>query len=64
MSHAMPEPGSLWRGENHPKIRVMAVADNYVMARSSGCYPFVVHVKEFRQRFVHIRPKEAGCEKL
>lgn len=28
-------------------VKVMAIADGYVMARRKGCYPFVCAVKEF-----------------
>lgn len=33
--------------DEHGEIRVMAVADGYVMVRRPGCLPFVLSVKEF-----------------
>lgn len=33
------------------EVRVMAVAEGYVMARRKGCMPFLETVAVFRQRF-------------
>jgi len=40
------------RYDDHSNVRVMAIADGYVMIRRPGCIPFIKTVKElndFRQ---------------
>jgi len=34
----------------HSYIRIMAIAENYIMARNKGCVPFVDSIKEFSER--------------
>jgi hypothetical protein len=34
------------------EIKIMAVVDNYVMARKKGFMPFCMSEKEFKQKFM------------
>lgn len=36
-----------WRFDGHGRVRLMAVADNYVMCRRPGCIPFVLSVQKW-----------------
>lgn len=49
---------------SHRTVRVMAVAENYVMARFQGCAPFTMHVKDWGKRFEpESRPSPAQKDK-
>lgn len=43
--------GQKWRGPYHDTVKVMAVADGYVMFRYPHCIPGVLSLKEFTRRF-------------
>lgn len=38
-------------GTRLERVRVLAFAEGYVMARRTGCAPFVMPVKDFLRRF-------------
>lgn len=39
-------------------IRVMGVVENYVVARRTGCMPFVAPIRDWSQRFEPISKKD------
>lgn len=42
--------GQVWKDEMG-EVRIMAVAEGYVMARRKGCAPFLENIVGFRKRF-------------
>jgi len=64
-----PTPKSKWRERKpsfiaadpkHEIFRVMAVVDGYVMARRTGCMPFIVPLKQWHGHFVTAGHPPAG----
>jgi len=63
-----PKVGSRWRlkpppvvpGAGQRPVRVMAVADGYVMVRYPGAVPFIKSVKEFFAEFEQQADATAG----
>jgi len=62
----MIEKGQEWYDKKDPTfiVRVMAVADGWLMLRRPGCMPFVKDAKTFEQQFVqrHGAPKNDNAE--
>lgn len=44
------KPGQLWEWDALGKVRVMALADGYVMLRRPRCIPFVASVNRLLRR--------------
>ena len=47
--------GQLWVEKDGTTVRIMAVVDNWVMARYLGCMPFVRPTKKFLAEFTYLR---------
>lgn len=55
MGDKLPAVGSRWLdadGAHTRVVRVMAVADGWIMARRSGCIPFCTYHKDWSRRFL------------
>lgn len=68
-SLSIPEPNSRW-DRSHTggtrTVRVMGYAEGYVIARHSGCFPFVTHMSDWYKIFSpKVMPKRQrkGVEK-
>lgn len=60
-----PGIGELWtRRDVDPdlKFRVMAVVENYVMSRSHGCMPFLVHLNRWHKEYIAPGPVCGNCD--
>lgn len=62
-----PDANSRWDYRNREKtVRVMGVAEGWVIARNTGATPFVTHMSDWHQKFTpKIMPKRQrkGIEK-
>lgn len=65
-SLALPEINSRWDRVNSGStrtVRVMAVVEGYVMARLSGCSPFLTHMSDWYLVYTpKILPKRSSRE--
>lgn len=60
-----PKAGEKWREHTDrdspfTHVRVMAVAEGYVMARYKGCIPFVEIMRSWHERFTPVDPGAVG----
>jgi len=60
-----PAAGSKWRGitiatasadPRHDLFRVMGAVENYVVARRTGCAPFLTTIRDWHREFIPATP--------